>query len=198
MVMAGTDGRADHHSVASDPGCYEVRFRLTGLDALQISLGLVLIATGIFQHQRSLYERVIMAAAGGLIVLLRYVIPLVSRKVLFRADPTGVTFGILTWFGLSSFTVFIPWADIKKIALYKITRWTRRGPRTGSYMVIVPRGAAHGRGGRIDAWRLDPERLTAVAAAAAPDVPVVDVGYLDPAVDADMKRLRAVFEQQPE
>lgn len=197
MGMAETDGRADHHSVAPDPGCYEVRFRLTGLYAFQISFGLALIAIGIFQHQRSLYGRVIIAVAGGLIVL-RYVIPLVSRKVLFRADPTGVTFGRPAWLGLFSSTVLIPWADIKKIALYKITRWTRRGGRTGSYMVIVPRGEAHGRGGRIDAWRLDPERLTAVAAAAAPGVPVVDAGYIDPAVDADMKRLRAVFDQQPE
>ena len=65
-------------------------------------------------------------------------------------------------------------------------------------MVIVPRGTARGRGEKIDAWRLDPVRLTAVAAAAAPGVPVVDAGYIDPAVDADMKRLRAVFEQQPE
>lgn len=195
MGMAETDNWADHHGVAQDPGCYEVRFRLTGLYAFQISFGLVLIAVGIFQHQRLLSERVIIAALGGLIVL-RYVIPLLSRKVLFRADPTGVMLGSLAWLGLSSSTVFIPWADIEKIALYKITRWTRRSGRTGSYMVIVPRGA-HGRGGRIDAWRLDPERLTAVAAAAAPGVPVVDAGDVDPAVDADMKRLRAVFEQQP-
>ena len=69
MGMAESDGRADHHSVAPDPGCYEVRFRLTGLYTLQISFGLLLIAIGIFQHQRSLYERVIIAALGGLSVL---------------------------------------------------------------------------------------------------------------------------------
>ena len=56
-------------------------------------------------------------------------------------------------------------------------------------MVIVPRGAAYGRARRIDTWRLDPERLAAVAAAAAPDVPVVDAGDIDPWVDADMKRV---------
>src|SRR6266487_1721094 len=179
---ATSDQTSRRYSEPPDPGRYEIRFRLTGLYAFNVSFGLVLIALGIFQYQRSLYERVIIAAVGGLFAL-RYVIPLVSRKVLFRADPTGVTLGSLAWIGFSSATVFTPWTDIKKIALYKITRWTRRGGRTGSYMVIVPRGAAHGRAGRIDAWRLDPERLTAVAAVAAPGVPVVDAGDVDPAVD---------------
>jgi hypothetical protein len=188
---------SERYSVPPGYGCYEIRFRLTGFAAYSIGFGLVWIALGIFQHQRSPYERVIMVAFGGLFAL-RCVIPIVSRKILFRADPTGVTLGTLGRFGFFSSIVFIPWTDIKEIALYKITRRSRQVGRTGSYMVIVPRGAAHGRARRIDTWRLDPERLTAVAAAAAPGVPVVDAGYVDPWGDADMKRLRAVFEQQPE
>src|SRR5216683_4660636 len=46
-----TSGR---YSVAPDPGCYEIRFRLTGLAAYGLSFGLLWIALGIFQHQRSL------------------------------------------------------------------------------------------------------------------------------------------------
>ncbi|HLQ53646.1 MAG TPA: hypothetical protein VK162_05155 [Streptosporangiaceae bacterium] len=189
LASDATSGQTSRrYSVPPDPGCYEIRFRLTGLDAYGLSVGLLLIALSIFRYQPSLYEWVIIVALGGLLAL-RYVIPLVSRKILFRADPAGITLGTLGQFGFSSSIVFIPWTDIKKIALYKITRWTRRFGRTGSYMVIVPRGAAYGRARRIDTWRLDPERLAAVAAAAAPDVPVVDAGDIDPWVDADMKRV---------
>ena len=197
-LLGTTSGQPSQpYSVPPDSGCYEIRCRLTGLGAYTVILGLVMIALGVFRHQWPPYERVISVAVGAFFAL-QVVIRIISRKIVFRADPTGVTLSSLAWLGFSSSTVFIPWTDIKKIALYKITRWTRRGGRTGSYMVIVPRGAAHGRRGRIDAWRLDTERLTAVAAAAAPDVPVVDAGDVDPAVDADMRRLRAVFEQQPE
>ena len=192
-TTSGQPSRPD--SVPPDSGCYEIRFRLTGLDAYRV-FGLVLIAVGVFQTQSSLYDRVSFAALGGL-VALREIIPIVSRKILFRADPAGTTLSAPAWFGFSHSTVFIPWTDIKKIALYKITRWTRRGGRTGSYMIIMPCGAAHVRARRIGTWRLDPERLTAVVARAAPGVPVVDAGDVDPWVDADMKRLQAVVEQQP-
>src|SRR5260370_6903827 len=112
-----------------------------------------------------------MRVALGGSLALRYVIPLVSREILFRADPAGITLGTLGQFGFSSSTVFIPWTDIKKIALYKITRWTRRFGRTGSYMGIVPRGAAYGKARRIDTWRLDPNRLAALAAPPPPHPP---------------------------
>jgi hypothetical protein len=193
----GFSGQAsERYSVPPDPGRYEIRFRLTGFAACGISFGLIWIACGIFQHQRPFYERVIMVAFGGLFAL-QCVIPIVSRKILFRADPTGITLRTPGRFGFFSSTVFIPWTDIKKIALYEITRRSKQVGRTGSYMVIVPRAAAHGIARRIDTWRLDPERLTALAAAAAPGVPVDDAGYVDPCSDADMKRLRAVFERQP-
>ncbi len=197
LASEATSGQTSgRYSVPPDPGCYVIRFRLTGLGAYSVIFGLVLIAVGVFQTQSSLYDRVSFAALGGL-VALREIIPIVSRKILFRADPAGTTLSAPAWFGFSHSTVFIPWTDIKKIALYKITRWTRRGGRTGSYMIIMPCGAAHVRARRIGTWRLDPERLTAVVARAAPGVPVVDAGDVDPWVDADMKRLQAVVEQQP-
>jgi len=184
------------HSVPPDPGCYQIRFRLTGLGAYAVIFGFVLIAVGVFQTQSSLYERVSFTAVGGLIAL-REIIPIASRKILFRADPAGSTLGSPAWFGFSHSTVFIPWTDIKEIALYKITRRSKNFGRAGSYMIIVPRGQAQARARRTDTWRLDPERLTAIAATAAPDVPVVDAGDVDPWVDADMNRLRAAFEQLP-
>jgi hypothetical protein len=194
-TTSGQPSRPD--SVPPDSGCYEIRFRLTGLGGYTVIFGLVLIAIGVFRTQSSLYERVIIAAVGGL-VALREMIPIVSRKILFRADSAGITLGTLGRFGFPSPNVSIPWTDIKKIALYKITRRSRKFGRTGSHIVIVPRGGAHGRARRIDTWRLDTEHLAVVAAAAAPDVPVDDAGDVDPWVDADIKRLQAVFEQQPE
>jgi hypothetical protein len=184
MTEAG--GMAGRQSMPPEPGCYEIRFRLTGLGAFRL-FGLVLLALGIFRYQSPLYEQVILVAIGGL-VALRYVIAVVSRMVLFRADTAGIALGTLGRLGLSSSTVFIPWTDIRKIALYKITRRAKRVGQTGSYMVIVAHGGAYGSGRRIDSWRLDPERLAAVAAAAAPGVPVVDAGDIDPWVDADLKR----------
>jgi hypothetical protein len=193
LASEATAGRTSwRYSVPPDPSCYEIRFRLTAFYAFNVSFGLIWIAVGIFQHQQSLYERLIMVALGALFAL-RVMIPIVSRKILFRADPTGLTLATMGRFGFVRSTLFTPWTDIEKIALYKITRSTMRGAREGSYMVIVPRGAAHGSARRIDTWRLDPERLAAVAAAAAPDVPVADAGYIDPWVDADMERFRQMF-----
>jgi len=109
-----------------------------------------------------------------------YLILLVSRKTLFRADQAGITLGPeLGQSGLSS-TVFIPWTDIKNIALYQTTRRSARTGPTGSYIKILPRDVprtAPATTRRIDTlwqpWRLDSERLTAIAAAAAPSVHIV-------------------------
>lgn len=205
-LLSTTSGQPSRpYSVPLDSGCYEIRFRLTGLGAYSVIFGLVLIAIGVFRSQSSLYERLGWAALGGLIAL-RELIPIVSRKILFRADPGGITLATRGRFGFPSPNVFIPWTDIKKIALYKITRRSSKFGQTGSYimgqtgsyMIIVPRGGARGRARRIDTWRLDTERLAAVTAATAPDVPVDDAGDVDPWVDADKKRLQAVSEQQPE
>jgi hypothetical protein len=97
-------------------------------------------------------------------------------------------------------SVFIPWADIEKITLYKITRSNRRVGRAGSYIKIVPHGvgpAGYAAVRRVNTWRLDPERLVAVAAATAPGVPVVDAEEIDPWVDADMERFLHLDSKQP-
>jgi len=125
-----------------------------------------------------------------------YLILLISRT-LFRADQAGITLGLELGRSGFSRTVFIPWTDIEKIALYKITRRSAQAGRKGSYIKIVPHGvsqAAYGAARRIDTmwqpWRLDRERLAAVAAAVAPRVSIVDAGNIDHWVDADMERFR--------
>jgi hypothetical protein len=49
-----------------------------------------------------------------------------GRKIAFRADPLGITFGSepLSWPGRDSSPVFIPWSDVAGIVLYS-------GPKSG-------------------------------------------------------------------
>jgi hypothetical protein len=193
MGTAETDSTAKQNNIPPDPGRYEIRFRLTGFAVLSISLGLALIALSIVSHHQ-ISARIFGILIGGLCAV-PYLVLLVSRKTLFRADQAGITLGPeLGRSGLSS-TVFIPWMDIKNIALYQITRRSARTGPTGSYIKIVPRDVprtAYATARRIDTlwqpWRLDNERLTAVVAAAAPRVHIVDAGFIDPWVDADMQR----------
>ena len=121
--MAEINGEVEDQSMPPDPGCYEIRFRLAGYEALFSVFGLLLFALGIFAPE-SLIARVASVAVGGLFTV-PYVILLASRKIVFRADHAGITLGPeLPLFHFS--TVFIPWPDIKKITLYKITRASRQ------------------------------------------------------------------------
>ncbi len=161
------------------PGGYEIRFRLAGWEALIPPLGLLCLAAGIFSPD-SLYLRVVLIAFGGYLTV-PYVIMLAGRTAVFRADQEGITLGPEV--PMRQFSAeFFPWADIKEITVYTITRWSRTpGKQPGTYIGIVPRrtppaGAAR----RINTWQLDRGRLAAVTAAAAPGVPIVEAGKIDP------------------
>ncbi len=143
------------------------------------SFGLLFLAAGIFSPD-SLYLHVVLIAFGGFLTV-PYVVMLAGRAAVFRADQEGITLGPEV--PMRQFSAeFFPWAEIKKITVYKITRWSRTpGKQPGTYIGIVPRrtppaGAAR----RIDTWRLDRGRLAAVTAAAAPGVPIVEAGKIDP------------------
>jgi hypothetical protein len=123
-----------------------------------------------------------------------YVILLARRAIVFRADQAGITLGpeVPT---RQFFSEFIPWPDINKITLYQITRPSRTvGRQPGTYIGIVPhhRRLAAGAARRINAWRLDRERLAAVTAAAAPGVAIVDAAEIDPHTSAGREVLRQV------
>jgi len=82
--------------------------------------------------------------------------------------------------------------QIKEITFYEITRISQtRGKQPGTYIGIVPRRAPPaGAARRISTWRLDRGRLAAVTAAAAPGVPVVEAGVIDPWTSTGMAVLR--------
>ncbi len=125
----------------------------------------------------SLAQQLSFIACGGLFIA-PYVILLASRPVVFRADQAGITLGPeLPTLQFSSPGV-IGWANIETVILYKrVGLSNQRGKSPGTYIEIVldkrepaPPWATR----RINTWRLDRQRLAAIAAAAAPDVPVVD------------------------
>ena len=119
----------------------------------------------------------------------------IGRKVAFRADPLGITFGAapLSWPGRDSTPVFIPWSDVEGIVLYSGPKSRELGARERQCIGIqrrpgaprLPRGNGPARGcpvpglaegatRQVIAWRLDRERLTALTAAVAPGIPVID------------------------
>jgi len=173
------------------PAGYEIRFRLAGWEALGPPFGLLFLAAGIFAPD-PLYLRVFLIAGGGFLTV-PYVIMLARRTAVFRADQAGITLGPEV--PMRRFSAqFFPWAEIKKITFYKITRWSRTpGRQPGTYIGIVPRrtppaGAAR----RINTWRLDRGRLAAVTAAAAPGVRIVEAGKIDPWTSTGRAVLREV------
>jgi hypothetical protein len=97
--------------------------------------------------------------------------------------------------------VFIPWSDVERIVLYSgrelgagdrqcIGIQRRQGaprlPRGNGPARRCPvPGLAEGTTRQVVAWRLDRERLTALTAAVAPGIPVIDAdpGLEGPAVE---------------
>jgi hypothetical protein len=177
--------------MAAGPGGYAVRFRLAGWEALAPPFGLLSAAFGIFAPD-PLYLRVFFIALGGFLTV-PYVIMLAGRTAVFRADQAGITLGpevLMLQFSAQ----FFPWADIKKITFYTITRWSQTtGKQPGTYIGIVPRRTPRaGAARRINTWRLDRARLAAVTAAATPGVRIVEAGVIDPWTSTGQAVLREV------
>ena len=175
-----------------DPGCYEERYRMTAA-ALPRHLAVGLMSIGLlFLVVAPWVTGAVIAAA--LVVLMGTGVA-ARRMIAFRADQAGITLGAVPGRLMvrRGPAVFIPWADAEKIILYRarpggqapedrvpcIAVQQREGPAAvaGSNEQAagcpVP-GVAAGTTRRVTGWRLDRERLAAVAAAVAPGVPIVD------------------------
>jgi hypothetical protein len=193
----------DHRSMLPDPGCYEERYRPTGPAALGLSVGLVSVALGIVWHPPTISATAVILtipvvfSASAIVFALPGLVALGRRMIAFRADYAGITFGAvpdnLTFFRSSP--VFVPWADVERIILYRAHLRGPRGYAAADWIGIQRRagapdlpqgnerapgcpvpGVAAGVTRRITGWRLDRERLTAVTAAVAPGIPIVDAG----------------------
>ena len=177
-----------------DQGLYEERYRLTGSVALSLAVCLGMLALALHASEG---EWLALSVLAFVTVTVPALATAVGRKVAFRADPLGITFGAapLSWPGRDSDPVFIPWSDVEGIVLYP-----RHGGRAGRAghsgrqcigiqrrpgAARLPRGneparrcpvpgLAEGATRQVVAWRLDRERLKALAAAVAPGIPVID------------------------
>ena len=173
-----------------DPARYEERYRPTGA-ALGLASALLALGLGFLWHTQLIF------AALTVLLAIPAVLAIARRPVAFRADHAGITLGSDRLLPRRP-AVFIPWADVERIVLYP----GRKAARSGDYLwasgeveyIGVQRrdgapalargnkqapwcpvpGVAAGATRPIKNWRLDRERLAAVTAAVAPDIPVID------------------------
>jgi hypothetical protein len=136
------------------------------------------------------------------------VITIARRMIAFRADYGGITLGVMptSLAALHRPAIFIPWAEVEKIILYRSgsPRWRgnppvqsisvqrRDGtdvPVTGTPVTGTPvTGTASRAAYTVTGWKLNRERLTAVAAAVAPSIPVIDGGGAEDSGQAAQQR----------
>jgi hypothetical protein len=152
----------------------------------------MLIAAGIFLvwvagplPSGQAFKRVAFPASAGVVLIVSYVPYVILRagQVAFRADQAGITFPAMPF---SSWIVwgpsgesereFIRWSHVKGITLY-----TKRGKGLGRFYktplieIWHPRDAHHTLSSRsITTWRLDRDRLAAIAAVAAPGIAITE------------------------
>ena len=192
-----------------DQGLYEERYRLTGSVALSLAVSLGMLALALHASEG---EWLALSVLAFVSVTVPALTAAVGRKVAFRADPLGITFGAapLSWPGRDSDPVFIPWSDVEGIVLYSGPKaggpgepGGPDGPGASRRQCIgiqrrpgaprLPRGneparrcpvpgLAEGATRQVVAWRLDRERLKALAAAVAPGIPIIDASLEGPAV----------------
>jgi hypothetical protein len=176
--------------VPPDPGCYEERYRLTRHAALRLAGGLVSLGLGLgWPPAGSSAAMLILAlpltlSALGVAATLPGVFAAARRMTAFRADYTGITFGGVphSLAALRRPALVIPWAEVDKIVLY-LARADGRGGTAPVRGIAVQRGtpapamtpgAPRAMARTVAGWKLDRARLTAVTAAVAPGIPVVD------------------------
>jgi hypothetical protein len=172
--------------VLPDQGLYEERYRLTGAVAASLAVSLVML--GISFHGTHDAFWLALSVLAFVTVTVPALAAAATRRIAFRADPMGVTLGgdPISWTGRSGGTVFIPWFDVEKIVIYRAgTGKQCVGVQRRASAPPLPRGndparrcplpgVAEGATRQTVAWRLDRERLTALVAAVAPGIPVID------------------------
>jgi hypothetical protein len=174
QAVARAGEMRDHRRVLPDPGCYEERYRLTAGAAPTLGVSLFMIGL-LFRAEAPWAAGAVIAVA--LAILL---VPAVAarRRVAFRADYAGLTFGsapgaLMLRRGQQ---VFIPWGEVDTIVLHPDDSGVAgRSGRVGR-VEVRRRDQAGGMTREVSGWRLDRERLASVIAAVAPGIAVVEGG----------------------
>jgi len=175
-----------------DPGCYEERYRLTGGITLRLAVGLLTLGLGLRWQSPSITAAALILAVPvvlsmlGIVVAMPGLIAVTRRRPAFRADYAGITLADMptSLAALRNRAMFIPWGEIDRIVLYPASAPPGPGAAVPVHGIAVQRraGASAPAPGpartarKISGWRLDRERLTAVAAAVAPAVRIIDAG----------------------
>jgi hypothetical protein len=175
-----------------DPGSYEERYRLTSGVVLRLAGGLLFVGLGLmWQPQVISAASVILAvpvifSALTIAFAMPAVITSARRMIAFRADYGGITLGVMptSLAALHRPAIFIPWAEVEKIVLHRAGSHLWRGDPPVQGISVQRRdgtafpgtGAASRAAYTITGWKLNHERLTAVTAAVAPSIPVIDAG----------------------
>jgi len=176
-----------------DPGRYEERYRLTFPVARNFAISFVSLIPAIFGHQPLPW--LLLFLIVFVLATVPWMLAVASRKIAFRADMAGITLGAdpLSWPFRHASAVFVPWVDVGGIVLYpgggSVGWGSKEIPGIGIQRrpdaPALPRGnkparrcpvpgVAAGAVRPVSAWRLDRERLAALTAAVAPDIPIID------------------------
>jgi hypothetical protein len=176
-----------------DQGRYEERYRLTFPVVRNLGISLVSLIPAIFSHQQLPWLGLFLLVF--VLATVPWVLAVAGRKIAFRADMAGITLGAdpLSWPFRHASAVFVPWADVEGIVLYRgggSVGWGNKqipgiGIQRRPGAPALPQGnkparhcpvpgVAAGAVRPVSAWRLDRERLAALTAAVAPDIPIID------------------------
>ena len=172
--MARAGKMRENRRVLPDPGCYEERYRLTAGAAP--TLGASLIMIGLLFRTEALWAAGVVIAVA-LAILLGPALA-ARRRVAFRADYTGLTFGpapgaLMVRRGTQ---VFIPWTEVDTIVLHPDDSGIAGTEGRVGRVEVRRRDQAGAMTRKVTGWRLNRERLTSVTAAVAPGIPVVEGG----------------------
>jgi hypothetical protein len=198
LPIAQIRPRGHDLTMLAEPTAYEARYQWTPFIRWAIAGDVAVVLIGALLPM-PLVIRVLVIVVFGYFGLVSLTLVL-SRRIAFRADQTGITLGGGP-FRYRSTTCFFPWADIRRIIIWQrhipctIWRWTlfsipiryiglqRRTnaphiSRDGTGRLDRPGftapmpGIAAGAARNITAWMLNTDQLTAALAAYAPNVPV--------------------------
>jgi hypothetical protein len=162
----------DYRRVLPDPGCYEERYRLTAGAAPTLGASIMMI--GLLFRTEALWAAGVVIAVA-LVVLLGPAMA-ARRRVAFRADYAGLTFGPApgALMARRGRPVSIPWGEVDTIVLHPDDSGIAgRSGRVGR-VEVRRRDRADGMTREVSGWRLNRERLTSVTAAVAPGIAVVE------------------------
>jgi hypothetical protein len=117
-VLGQAAGRREDRRRHSDQGCYQERYRLTGIAAYSLAIGVIPLVPAVPASHP--FPWLILSLAFFALMTVPCLVVVASRKIAFRADQAGITLSAdpLNWPFHNASAVFVPRADAEAIVLY--------------------------------------------------------------------------------